>query len=243
MHQCSRHDFLSLDSRVYKFCNCNCICICNNSSRHVEFIQCKYLFCISLLPTEIKFLKFPFLCSLLYTPIRISSSAPWYTSSRFSTFFSLICRCFCFSSPTTASCTATPCHITSHVTCHKSHHIRSPTSNQFIFVMILPRTLVLCNNFTEIWLFSHLPNRETSHKIYFHFLKFLDIFTSTSTSVLWCCWLGDRKGTWPVEVLPQQCPTVYLWNKNRQRVCILQVPWQYITDKKNVLLNFTNIRG
>jgi len=24
MHQRSRHDFLSLDSRVYKFCNCNC---------------------------------------------------------------------------------------------------------------------------------------------------------------------------------------------------------------------------
>jgi len=63
-----------------------------------------------------------------HIPIRISSRAPWYTSSRFRTFFSLICRCFCFSSPTTASWTT-------------STHI-----------------LVSCSNFTKLWIAVKVVN-------------------------------------------------------------------------------------
>jgi len=59
----------------------------------------------------------------VYIPNRISSRAPWYTSSRFSTFFSLICRCFCFNSPTTASYTHILfCSMTKMRRRHHAHH-------------------------------------------------------------------------------------------------------------------------
>ena len=49
---------------------------------------------------------------------------------------------------------------------------------------------------------------------------------------LWCCWLGNRKGIWPIKynIVPQQLPRVYFWGRPK---LTCHNPWKVDRLNKN----------